>query len=201
MELQDILEKIDRDRVFYLNSGGGVTVGGGEPMMQAGFVAELLRHCHRLHIHTAIETSAYCPQEDARTVFEQVDQIFFDLKHMNSNRHRHLTGVGNEQILINARIAADLSKGGGKELIFRIPLIPGRNDSIDNIRATGEFVHSLQGKDDSHIQIELLPYHDFGRVKYEQLGRVCPLPELERPSEKHLEVCRNVLQTCGCHVM
>ena len=159
--VREMMELIEKDRIFYTNSGGGVTVGGGEPAMQHGFVEELLKACRASHIHTAIETCGYGRWQDICGMFDNADQIFFDLKAMDPELHRRLTGVSNELILHNAEQAA----AGGNEIIFRIPLIPGCNDSLTNIEETGAFVGGLSGNG-SNVFIEILPYHDLGRDKY-----------------------------------
>ncbi len=131
--VREMMELIEKDRIFYTNSGGGVTVGGGEPAMQHGFVEELLKACRESHIHTAIETCGYGRWQDICGMFDNADQIFFDLKAIDPELHRRLTGVSNELILHNAEQAAVR----GKDVIFRIPLIPGCNDSLTNIEETG----------------------------------------------------------------
>ncbi len=192
-ELMDI---ISRDRIFYQNSGGGVTVGGGEPLMQPAFAAEFLEACQSVHIHTAIETCGYGEWERIRPVFLRTDQIFFDLKLMDSRRHREVTGVGNELILENAAKMSAL----GRETIFRIPLIRGVNDTEENLDMTAAFVTDRM-KDNENISVELLPYHSFGRDKYRWLDREYAMKEDAGSSEERMEERKRFLRNRGLNVL
>lgn len=188
MTIREVMRIIEKDRIFYTNSGGGVTIGGGEPVMQHEFVEALLRACKESNIHTAIETCGYGAWEKIKGIFEFTDQIFFDLKAMDADLHRRLTGASNERILENAEKAAGL----GKEIIFRIPLVPGCNDSEENVKATGEFVASLQ-KENDRIGIELLPYHNLGQDKYQWLNVEYELVDTEKPAEEKIAAYKTML--------
>lgn len=194
--VREMMELIEKDRIFYTNSGGGVTVGGGEPAMQHGFVEELLKACRASHIHTAIETCGYGRWQDICGMFDNADQIFFDLKAMDPELHRRLTGVSNELILHNAEQAA----AGGNEIIFRIPLIPGCNDSLTNIEETGAFVGGLSGNG-SNVFIEILPYHDLGRDKYRWLDMDYGLEDTGKPDASQVEELKTILKNRGCSVV
>lgn len=194
--IREIMQLIEKDRIFYTNSGGGVTIGGGEPLLQHEFVEELLRTCKASNLHTAVETCGYGTWDAVKGVFEAADQVFFDLKAMDSELHRTLTGVGNEKILENASRLAEIA-GLDKEIVFRIPLIPGCNDSEDNIKETGRFTASLE-RPDNRIAVEILPYHNLGEDKYRWLNRDYPLPKLKKPSNEKVEGYKELLrQTCG----
>ena len=194
--VREMMELIEKDRIFYTNSGGGITVGGGEPAMQHGFVEELLKACRESHIHTAIETCGYGRWQDICGMFDNADQIFFDLKAMDPELHRRLTGVSNELILNNAEQAAVR----GKEVIFRIPLIPGCNDSLTNIEETGAFVGGLSGNG-SNVFIEILPYHDLGRDKYRWLDMDYGLEDTGKPDATQVEELKTILKNRGCSVV
>ena len=194
--VREMMELIEKDRIFYTNSGGGVTVGGGEPAMQHGFVEELLKACRESHIHTAIETCGYGRWQDLCGMFDNADQIFFDLKAMDPELHRRLTGVSNELILHNAEQAAVR----GKDVIFRIPLIPGCNDSLTNIEETGAFVGGLSGNG-SNVSIEVLPYHDLGRDKYRWLDMDYGLEDTGKPDATQVEELKTILKDHGCSVV
>ena len=194
--VREMMELIEKDRIFYTNSGGGVTVGGGEPALQHGFVEELLKACRASHIHTAIETCGYGRWQDICGMFDNADQIFFDLKAMDPELHRRLTGVSNELILHNAEQAA----AGGNEIIFRIPLIPGCNDSLTNIEDTGAFVGGLSGNG-SNVSIEILPYHDLGRDKYRWLDMDYGLENTGKPDATRVEELKTILKDRGCSVV
>ena len=194
--VREMMELIEKDRIFYTNSGGGVTVGGGEPAMQHGFVEELLKACRESHIHTAIETCGYGRWQDICGMFDNADQIFFDLKAIDPELHRRLTGVSNELILHNAEQAAVR----GKDVIFRIPLIPGCNDSLTNIEETGAFVGGLSGNG-SNVSIEILPYHDLGRDKYRWLDMDYGLEDTGKPDATQVEELKTILKDHGCSVV
>lgn len=194
--VREMMELIEKDRIFYTNSGGGVTVGGGEPAMQHGFVEELLKACRESHIHTAIETCGYGRWQDICGMFDNADQIFFDLKAMDPELHRRLTGVSNELILHNAEQVAVR----GKDVIFRIPLIPGCNDSLTNIEETGAFVGGLSGNG-SNVSIEVLPYHDLGRDKYRWLDMDYGLEDTGKPDATQVEELKTILKNRGCSVV
>lgn len=194
----DVIKIIDRDRVFYKNSGGGVTIGGGEPLMQPEFAAEILKCCRMTNIHTAIETSGFAPLDKACLVFEQTDQIFFDLKVMDDARHKELTGISNSIILRNAEEASAFS---GKEIIFRIPVIPGLNDDRNNLRDTGLFIREISQRSDSSISVELLPYHGYGSDKYKWMNRSYSLEGMASPSAESMEIYKNILIDTGVNVV
>ena len=154
----ELLAEIEKDRIVYRNSGGGVTIGGGEPTSQPRFVKALLKDCQGLNLHTAIETCGYGDWGQIGGIFDHVDQIFWDLKCMDPEKHKALTGVTNAVILENARKAAAL----GRETTFRIPLIPGCNDDEENVKSTARFVADLG----DHVKLEILSYHRLGEDKF-----------------------------------
>jgi pyruvate formate lyase activating enzyme len=150
--------------MFYQASGGGVTVSGGEPLLQPQFVCDLFEKCHRAGIHTCVETSGYAAESALRQVLPYTDYVLYDLKHMNSKKHRQYTGKPNNLILSNAKIVA----ASRVETLFRMPLIPGINDNMQNIRETAEFLHGLGN---NALRIELMLYHRLGKGKYESLDK------------------------------
>ncbi|MCC2865699.1 glycyl-radical enzyme activating protein [Eubacteriales bacterium DFI.9.88] len=193
--VEELVNIAVKDQVIYRNSGGGVTVGGGEPLTQPDFVYEFLRACSMRNIHTAIETCGFGDWSEVEKVFHQADQILFDLKCMDEEKHRAYTGVSNKSILRNAEKAA----ASGKEIRFRVPVIPGVNDG-ENIRQTGAFVRGLQ-RQNSQVKVELLPYHNFGKDKYKWLGRKYDLGSLERMEKEELGRYYKVLEELGCNVV
>ncbi|MGA2481469.1 MAG: glycyl-radical enzyme activating protein [Spirochaetia bacterium] len=136
VSVADVMKVIRSDREFYQQGGGGVTVGGGEPLLQHRFVAELLARCRGEGMHTALETSGFSPWKNFESVLRHVNQLLFDIKHMDPARHRELTGVDNSLILKNARKAA----GRVGEMVIRMPLIPGCNNDVGNLHELGRFV-------------------------------------------------------------
>ena len=173
-----LLEIIERDRLFYENSSGGITVGGGEPCVQSKFVNKLLLECKKMHIHTCVETCGFANIDDFQQCIEHADLILFDLKHMDSKKHSELTGAGNEQILINAQ---SISKN--KEVIYRVPLIPGMNDDNENIEQTIAFAEKIEGTK----SVEFLPYHTLGAGKYDWIGKKYALEDIIPYSENDKE--------------
>lgn len=196
MSVSDLMEKIEKDRIFYRNSAGGVTVGGGEPTSQPKFVAALLKECKRLNIHTAIETCGYGQWDAIKEIFDYLDQVFFDLKHMDAAEHQRLTGVSNGLILENAKNIAEKMK----DVTFRIPLIPGYNDEEENIRRTGEWVKALM-TDENDLKVEILPYHALGTDKYTWLDKeyqvACRISSDAAVKKRY----DDILKSCGCKVV
>jgi pyruvate formate lyase activating enzyme len=186
------MAEIEREIPFYDESGGGVTFSGGEPLMQPGFLSELLNACRRQEIHTVVDTSGFANWNVFERIRADVDMFLYDLKHMDSLRHRAVTGVPNEPILENLR---RLNAAGAK-CIVRIPLIPGINDDEKNLVDSGKFLASL-----SHIQsIELMGYHDIARAKYEALGREYALTGTKPPTEAPMHHAVEVLRSHGLKV-
>jgi glycyl-radical enzyme activating protein len=193
MTREEILETIRRDRVFYDTSHGGVTVGGGEPTMQAKFVAGLLEACRAEGLHTAIETCGFTPWDNFESVISHVDQLLMDIKHMDSDKHKKWTGVGNEQILENARRAVQTVE----HMVIRLPLIPGFNDDEENLRKLGRFVaDELPGVD----RLDILPYHSTGESKSKRLDREYSLNDLETFERSEIDKIRAFLQKSGIEV-
>ncbi len=137
--VDELLAEVERDRDFYQDSGGGVTFSGGEPLMQPTFLASALAACKARELHTTVDTTGFAPNATLRDVARHTDLFLYDLKLMDTERHRAYTGASNELILDNLRTLAEL----GSEVVIRIPLIPGITDTEENLTAIGDFVHSL----------------------------------------------------------
>jgi len=186
---EELFREVDKDSPFYRRSDGGVTVGGGEPTLQQGFVAEFLKKCKQQYMHTAMETCGYVKRAHLERILEHVDLVYFDIKHMDALVHRELTGVSNELILENARRASAM-----RPMIVRIPVVPGCNDSDDNISATARFAAELG---ENLKRIELLPYHEFGTQTYGRLGKEYKLADVDPPSDDHMERLKEIVESCG----
>jgi pyruvate formate lyase activating enzyme len=158
---QELVGDLERDRVFYEQSGGGVTFSGGEPLMQPEFLTALLRECRARGLHTAVDTSCHGPWETFESLGELVDLFLCDIKHMDREEHRRLTGVDNTSILDNIRRVVAM----GGEMTIRMPTIPGANDDDGNVRDTGSFVASLPGV----TRLDILPYNEGGCAKLRRL--------------------------------
>lgn len=194
MTLAQVLAEVEKDLPFYRRSGGGVTVGGGEPLLQAPFVIRLLEACRERYLNTAIETTAFGSRRHLRTLLRHVDLAYVDLKHMDSATHEWLTGVPNEPILENLR--AVFSGQRACEIILRVTAVPGVNDSEANIAATARFARELGCE-----QMELLPYHRLGASKYRQYGMAYGLGQLEPPSAERMHQLRRLVESFGVREM
>jgi len=189
MTVEELFQEVDKDSPFYRRSNGGVTMGGGEPTVQHEFVTGSLKKCKQHYIHTAIETCGYVKWEHLEKLLEYLDLVYIDIKHMDDVVHGELTGVSNQLILENARRVAAI-----RPLIIRIPVIPGYNDSEDNILDTAMFVAKL----DKNLQrIELLPYHKFGTQTYSRLGREYKLTDVESPGDDRMKRFKEIVESCG----
>jgi len=180
LSVGEVVREIVKDEIFFFHSGGGLTISGGEPLSQPDFVAEVLRECRELGINTALETSFYASYESIEKVLPWLNLLYVDLKHLDQERHKQWVGADNGLILENIRKVDQTNES--LEIIVRIPLIPGVNDSDDNLSATAEFCKSLK----KLREIELLPYHRLGLETYRNLDRDYLLPELVPPSPEWL---------------
>jgi pyruvate formate lyase activating enzyme len=191
MTLDEVLAEVARDRIFYDESGGGVTISGGEPMLQPHFVMALLERCRREAIHTAVETCGLGNRAILERVASLADLILFDLKLFDEARHRAATGHGNSGILANMRLLSRLPA----DVRVRIPLVPGVNDDDANIAAIGAFV-----RDAGLTQVDVLPYHRAGMAKYDRLGRTYALPEAQPPTAGAVAAAVGRLKQFGLEV-
>ena len=189
MTVDEVVREIEKDAVFYRNSGGGLTLSGGECLYQPEFAAAILDECSRRGIHTVIETTGFGPWEAIEAMLPSVDLVLFDLKCMKPADHLRHTGLSNALILENIRKLSE----SRVPTIVRIPVIPGCNDSESNVRATAEFIAKLKTVD----EIELLPYHRLGEVKYEKLGRSYALEGVTPPSEEAVRAIAAVFESRG----
>lgn len=163
MSAGEVVQKVLRDRVFYKNSDGGVTLSGGEVTMQPDFAAAILQLCRQEGIHTAIETCGFCSWSNMEKVLRHVDQLLYDFKCMDSEKHRRYTGVDNRVILENAVRASRMVE----EMIVRWPVIPGVNDSEENALQMADFLRDRMPR---VKRVDLLPYHSAGKSKCEHIG-------------------------------
>lgn len=168
-ELMDI---IMQDYDFYMSSGGGVTLGGGELSLQTDFAVALLTACKAQMINTAIETQGTTRIENYEKLAKCVDLFLFDLKQIDTDQHRALFGIGNEGVKRNLERLVEL----GANIVIRMPLIRGYNDSYDSITDAFEYVMALAKRGNGCIQrIDVLPYHQFGKIKYDKLDMIYPI--------------------------
>lgn len=198
MRIEDCMTLIRRDKGYYERSGGGVTVSGGDPLLQADFVADLFQTCRAEGIHTCCESTLHGPWREVEKLLPVTNLFISDLKHMDSDIHKKYCGAGNEVILQNLeRLTA-----AGRELILRIPVIPGVNDDTENIRASADFIQErLHGRIRT---LQLLSFMRLGEEKYRSLGRDYPMEGLRfrRSSfQKKVEEIAAYFQNRGIHCL
>ena len=193
MSVAEVIDSVERDAGYYRRTGGGMTLSGGEPLMQWEFALELVRDAKRRGFHTAIDTTGYCPWENMEQVLKYTDLVLFDIKHMDTDRHEEKTGVSNDLILANLEKAANMSR-----IWLRIPLIPGFNDSDSNMQKTAELASKINAE-----KISLLPYHEWGKAKYASLGKQYGYDGVNGMLEPDSDVvmkCRAILESGGQEV-
>jgi pyruvate formate lyase activating enzyme len=182
MTVEEVLAKVEKDRIFYRRGSGGVTLSGGEILMQSAFATNILQRCWDKLIHTAIETCAFGGWEDLRAILTYTNLAFIDIKHSDPLIHKKLTGRSNRQILDNIRKAAAYCLELKRHLILRLAVVPGMNDSPENLRDIAHLLKDLPGS----WELNLLPYHKYGISKYDWLGMEYKLVDVEPPSRDQL---------------
>ncbi len=192
MTVSEVMVEVEQDIIFYDQSGGGVTFSGGEPLMQPEFLLAVLNQCQAQQIHTAVDTSCYAEPKIVEMVSERTDLFLCDLKHMDNEIHERFTGVGNNLILDNIRRLSE----AGKEIVIRIPVIPGFNDEKANIEATGKFTASLRGV----IRVDILPFNRGGKEKLARLTAESKPMQVETPDEEEMNSIAKNLSKYGFEV-
>jgi len=192
MTVSEVMFEVEKDIIFYDQSGGGVTFSGGEPLMQPEFLLAVLNQCQAQQIHTAVDTSCYAEPKIVEMVSERTDLFLCDLKHMDNEMHERFTGVGNNLILDNIKRLSE----AGKEIVIRIPVIPGFNDEKANIEATGKFTASLPGV----IRVDILPFNRGGKEKLARLTAESKLMQVETPGEEEMNSIAKELSKYGFEV-
>jgi pyruvate formate lyase activating enzyme len=191
MTPDQVVEDVMQDRVFFEESGGGVTFSGGEPFLQARFLAAALEGCRARRIHTVVETCGIANQGALLRAARNVDLFLYDLKLMDSDEHRKYTGVGNEAILENLRALA----AEHRNIIVRMPVIPGINDGAHNAQDLVQFLKAV-----GISRLDLLPYHQTGRDKYTRLNRTYRLEALKPPSTEQIQAIASAFRQRGLEV-
>jgi pyruvate formate lyase activating enzyme len=192
MTVAEVLAEIERDLPFYDESGGGVTLSGGEPFMQPRFLLALLQACKVRGIHTALDTCGFASWKVVDRIRPYVDLFLYDLKAMDSSRHRHLTGRSNRPILRNLEA---LSRHGHR-IVLRLPIIPGINDDDDTIRQAAALAAGLP-----HLErVDLLPYHRIAVEKYRRIQKPYELADLAPPSEERMAEIAALMRGFGLDV-
>ncbi len=190
--VEEVMAEVEKDRIFYEESGGGVTFSGGEPLFQPDFLEALLEACRQRNIQTAIDTCGYVSPEVMERIAQKVDLFLYDLKIIDDRKHREYTGVSNKLIFENLKMLLKKKK----PVIIRIPLISGINDDQPNIKATVNFLYSLN----SLKEVNLLPYHKGGDEKFRKLGKQNPRPEFRPSSETKIKKIKKMFESHGFSV-
>ena len=191
LTIDAVMTQLKKDYIFYLESGGGVTFSGGEPFLHPEYLRLLNARCHQLGINTAVESCAYFDFAACQDIIANIDQLFFDLKIMDSAKHKQYTGVTNERILANIEAASKINDN----IIVRVPVITGVNDSDENMSALAKFLLAKT----SITRVELLPYHKLGLEKMTALGM--PAVVFETPSEAKMEELNALLVREGITIV
>lgn len=191
MELDAVFAEVMKDESFFRNSGGGLTLSGGEPLLQDDFCRDLLAKVKGAGIHTAVETAGNVPAAAFDKILPHTDLVLYDMKFRDAERHRRYTGASNWLILDNLRSVA----ASGVETIVRVPLVPGLNDGAE-FQAIADFAAELPGVGELHI----LPYHALGVSKYGQLGLDYPMEGTSEENGLEVERCRAYAERAGLRV-
>ena len=192
VEVSAVLSEVLRDRPYYRRSGGGLTLSGGECLWQPDFAVALLEACHQNGVNTAIETTGFAEWQVIERFIPHVDVFLMDIKHIDTKKHEEFTTRPNALILRNARLIAE----NAKKLIIRVPVIPGFNDTKEEIAKIASFTSSLPNVNEIH----LLPYHNMGRDKYEGLDRVYSMGDVLSPTNEKMQELLKVCKQYGLNV-
>ena len=189
MDTEDLVREIEKDKIFMDESGGGVTFSGGEPLLQAEALLNLLDICSGKGIHTAVDTSGYSSGKVVQEVSDKADLILYDLKSMNDDKHREFTGISNRKILENLELALR----GKSRIIVRIPLIPGFNQQPGDLEALLDYLKGLEGIE----EVDILPYHRYADHKYIRFKKNMRMDEITVPSANLVEDARQRFESAG----
>jgi len=189
MTVEDLVAEARKDIAFYRRSGGGVVVSGGEPLLSPDFTLRLLKALAEEGISVGVDTSGYVPWSSIEPILPYVDFFLWDIKHMDPERHRQLTGVDNRLILANAQSLSQRHS----PLYVRFPVIPGCNDSVDNIKATCAFAAGLS----SVLGFDLIPLHHLGKARYESLDRAYQIADLHLIPDSALQDMKRLVESYG----
>ena len=191
MSVDQVIAEVEKDGLFYDESGGGVTFSGGEPLMQADFLTALLVRCRKRGIHTVLDTTGHADAATMAQVSPLVDLFLYDLKMMDDTRHRVYTGVSNARILTNL---TDLVRAG-RRVIIRFPMIPQINDTPDNLERLTTHMQDLGLR-----RVDILPYHGIHRQKYHRLGHPDRLGGVQTPRGEAIAQVKKFLESGGLSV-
>lgn len=192
ISIDELMNEIVKDIVFYEESKGGVTFSGGEPLIQPEFLKEMLEECQSNGIHTAVDTSGFASTDLIADIAQATDLFLYDIKLMNDDKHKKYTGVSNQIILKNLIELDQL----GKKIIIRIPVVPEITDTNENLFAIRGFISHLNNL----IEVNFLPYHRAGEGKYAKYGKENKMTDIKSPENKHLENIKLFFSELNCKV-
>jgi pyruvate formate lyase activating enzyme len=190
MTVAEVIKEISRDQVFYDESGGGVTVSGGEPLMQPDFLQDLLIQCKNSGFSTTLDTTGYAPAKIFAPISDVVDLFLYDIKFIDDKLHLKYTGVSNKNILTNLNMIIK----NNKDVILRFPIIPGITDQKKNIDEILQYILNLNH---GGLQIDLLPYHKIARHKYDKLSKQYLMGDTDLPTEDHMLAIKTKIESVG----
>jgi len=189
VNVDEVMDEIRKDVIFYDDSAGGVTFSGGEPLVQPEFLSSLLKACKREGIHTAVDTSGHVESKFISNIIEDTDLFLYDLKIMDNDEHRKYAGTSNKKVHNNFKLIVD----AGKKVYIRIPVIPGITDTEENIKSMIKYIKSFN----SIKEINLLPYHKIGSHKYHRLGMKYKMDGVEKPSKEQMNRVQRQFEKSG----
>ena len=199
MSVDAVVAEVLQDRPFYESSKGGVTLSGGEPLLQHAFTLAVLERCKEEGLHTALETTTHTRWEYIEAALPLTDLFMVDIKHLDPQKHKEVTGVSNDLILANIRRLS----ATGKPVIFRTPVVPTVNDTVEEIGAIAGFVRELmdtRADGGAGLSLELLAFHRLASDKYRSLGMDYRAAELEAPAKEHITRLLEAASSCGVAV-
>ncbi|MDO9512876.1 MAG: glycyl-radical enzyme activating protein [Bacteroidales bacterium] len=194
MTVEEVFKEIKKDRIFSEESHGGVTFSGGEPMMQIVFLKNLLERCVAEGIHTTVDTCGYATPENYTDIAAQTNLFLYDLKQMDDQLHRKITGKSNAIILDNLKTLASL----GKEIVIRFPFIPGLTSGTENVKAMIQFIKKLPGDLPS---VQILPYHSLANNKYERLQMLNEIRNIPEVDQEDLLRTQKLFRKAGISIL
>ena len=189
-----LLNRIEKERPFFESSGGGITLSGGEPLMHCEFAIPLLKELGKRNIHRTIDTTAFASEKVFKLFMENAELFLIDFKHPDSEKHRFFTGQSNEIIIQNIKLLSE----AGKDFIIRIPFIKGVNNSIEDITKSAEFLSSLPKKP---LEINVLEYHDIGKMKHEKLGSNYDYSTMQTPDNQDKQNISKIFKQYGLEIV
>ena len=195
MSVEELLEEVKKDSVIYRQSHGGVTISGGEPLLNPTFASQLLKAFKEEDINVGVDTCGYVPWAYIEPLLPYIDFFLWDIKHMDPEKHRELSGASNELILNNARSVSERNV----PLYIRVPVIPDYNDSEENIRAVCEFSQGLR----SAVEVDLIPLHHLGEARYRSLDRPYPVANIPIVPDGILRTIKRMIESYGliCNIV